>query len=70
MPELNGTALLAAIRDRSPKTVRVVLTGYPGEAPIRQGLEDAIQYLIGKPWDDEGLRLTIREILQRLERVP
>lgn len=72
MPEILGIALMAAVRERSPRTARVVLTGYPGEESIRQSLDDAddaIQYLIGKPWSDDALRLTLREIIER-QRTP
>ncbi len=68
MPQLAGTALLAAVKERSPRTARIVLTGFPTDEPIRAVLDDsddAIQFLIGKPWSDEGLRLSLRQILER-----
>jgi len=63
MPEMTGTDLLREIRRRSPKTSRALLTGYPGDALIRQGLEAGADTFLYKPWDDETLRRTVRRVL-------
>ena len=58
MPEMNGAAVLAALRVACPRLVCYLLTGY-GDLPatgevLRAGLCKAI---LAKPWD----RATIRE---------
>jgi DNA-binding response OmpR family regulator len=67
MPGLMGTKLAARIRRRSPRTVRVMLTAYPGNALVREGLAEDVQWLISKPWNGDALRLTIRRLLRDLE---
>ena len=67
MPGLMGTKLAARIRRRSPRTVRVMLTAYPGNALVREGLAEDVQWLISKPWNDHALRLTLRRLLRDLE---
>ncbi len=70
MPGMCGTELAECVRRISPRTVRVMLTGYPGNALVQHGLEEDVQWLIGKPWSDDALRLTIRRLLRDLEATP
>jgi two-component system NtrC family sensor kinase len=63
MPEMRGTDLLELVRERSPETVRVILTGYPGSATVAHGLTRGVDWLISKPWNDDALKLTIRQLL-------
>jgi PAS domain S-box-containing protein len=63
MPEMRGTDLLEHVRQTSPQTVRVILTGYPRSATLSYGLADSVEWLISKPWNDDALRLTIRQLL-------
>ena len=65
MPGAPGTNLLREIRERSPRTARAILTGYPQARLIQQGLEAGADTFLYKPWDDESLRVTIRRILKR-----
>jgi HD-like signal output (HDOD) protein/ActR/RegA family two-component response regulator len=59
MPVMNGAQLLAAVRDRYPKTVRLVLSGHADGDLISQCLGVAHQY-ISKPCEPEQLRSMIR----------
>ncbi|HLY10171.1 MAG TPA: PAS domain S-box protein [Planctomycetota bacterium] len=68
MPEMRGSDLLETIRGRSPSTIRVILTGYPGSATVGYGLSHGVDWLISKPWNDDALRLTLRQLLE--ERDP
>lgn len=63
MPMLRGTELLQIAKDVSPSTARVLLTAYPGDSLIVQGLGLLDLCLIGKPWDDDQLRKLIRGLL-------
>ena len=63
MPEMRGSDLLEKVRSGWPQTIRVILTGYPGASTVEQGLSHGIDWLISKPWNDDALRLTIRQML-------
>ena len=67
MPDLCGTDLAEQARRISPRTVRVLLTAYPGNELVEHGLAGDVQWLISKPWNDHALRLTIRRLLRELE---
>jgi len=71
MPGMKGVELLEEVHRRSPRTVKILLTGQAGLDAVvyainRVGLD---QY-IPKPWDEPDLRLTIQNLLSRyrLER--
>lgn len=72
MPEMCGTTLLEFALAYSPRTARILLTGFPGEHPVRQAREAGMLTLSAKPWDDRELRRMIwdrireREILEGL----
>ena len=63
MPEMFGTELAERVRRISPRTVRVMLTAYPGSARVRHGLGEDVQWLVSKPWNDEALKETLRRLL-------
>lgn len=64
MPDLTGTELLRTIRERSPGTVRVMLTAFPDRTTIQQRVSQDIQRLITKPWQGDALKDIIREMLR------
>jgi two-component system NtrC family sensor kinase len=68
MPGVRGSDLLERIGRRSPETLRVVLTAYPGSYTLQYGLSHGVDWLISKPWNDEALKLTLRQLLQRRGR--
>ena len=57
MPGMCGSEFAAEVRRLSPATVRVMLTAYPHH------LSEEIQWLVGKPWNDEALKLTVLQLL-------
>ncbi len=63
MPDLSGTELIALLRDESPATKFVILSGFPDTALVvhRSGL--LIERLISKPWDNDALLAAIRGLL-------
>ena len=67
MPEMTGTELLEAAWTASPKTQRILFTGYPGETTILRGLGQGLYSLVGKPWNDEKLKELIRKALRDRE---
>jgi DNA-binding NtrC family response regulator len=70
MPDLCGTELAEQVRRISPRTARILLTAYPGNALVRHGLASDVEWLISKPWNDDALRVTIRRLLRDLESAP
>jgi PAS domain S-box-containing protein len=68
MPEMRGSDLLQRIRDEWPQTIRVILTGYPGSSTVAHGLAHGVDWLISKPWNDDALRLTIRQMLDERDQ--
>jgi DNA-binding NarL/FixJ family response regulator len=68
MPEMNGTDLLEVVRDYSPDTACMILSGFPDTALIVEGSGLRIERLMAKPWDNMELTQAIRRILA--ERTP
>ena len=66
MPGMNGSELLARIRQRWPDTIRIMLTGHANtEAVMGSIKEGAVYRFILKPWNDDDLRLTIALALEQ-----
>jgi putative nucleotidyltransferase with HDIG domain len=65
MPEMDGAQFLEQIRNRWPRILRILLTGYADVgstiAAINRG---EIYRYISKPWDDNEIVLTVREALE------
>ena len=66
MPDMDGIELLRRVRDRKPQTTRVLLTGYADiDNAIRAINEAGLYYYLQKPWDNEHLKLVIRNGVER-----
>jgi CheY-like chemotaxis protein len=64
MPGILGTDLLKTIRQKSPTTACVILTGHADLSDIAGAMNDgAVDRLIRKPWNDEDFRKMIRQLL-------
>jgi serine/threonine-protein kinase len=62
MPGMSGVELLRQSRDISPRSVRILLTGYSDLAAIVGSINDGEIYrFISKPWDNQELATTIGE---------
>lgn len=65
MPGMSGVDLLHQVRQRHPDIVRLVLTGYTDVATVTKAInESSVFKFIAKPWDDEDLRITVREAFE------
>jgi len=68
MPGMSGAEFLARARKILPESIRMVLTGY---ADINTAMESinrgGIYRYILKPWDDEELRLVVRDAILLFE---
>lgn len=64
MPHMIGTVFLRHAREISPYSVRIILSGYTDLESVTAAINDGAVYkFLTKPWDDEILRLSIREAL-------
>ena len=69
MPGISGTELLSRVKDMYPNTVRIVLSGYTDLAAVTAAInQGAIYKFLTKPWDDEDLRLQIRDAFRIARR--
>lgn len=66
MPVMNGVEFLKGVYDRWPETVRIVLSGYADASAIVAAINEGHIYrFIPKPWNDDELRITIQNCLER-----
>ncbi|NNM80212.1 MAG: protein kinase [Gallionella sp.] len=62
MPIMLGVELLRQSREISPRSVRILLTGYSDLASIVGSINDGEVYrFINKPWDNEALQTLVAE---------
>lgn len=70
MPEMNGTDFLATVREKHPDTIRIVLTGYTEVDAITESINKGNIYkFFLKPWNDQGLKLEIKQALEQYDLV-
>lgn len=63
---MNGVEFLKSVYERWPDTVRIVLSGYADAGSIVAAINDGHIYkFIPKPWNDDDLRVTIQNCLER-----
>lgn len=64
MPEMGGAEFLAKASQLAPDSIRMVLTGYAdiNAAVMAINLGGIYRYIM-KPWNDDDLKLTVREAL-------
>lgn len=66
MPEMDGVTFLTRARDVRPSATRILLTGYADKQNAIRAINEAglYQYL-EKPWNNEALKLIIRNAAER-----
>jgi DNA-binding NtrC family response regulator len=65
LPDMDGTELLTSLRERVPKMVKIMVTGYP---TMQNAVECVNKHADGyfiKPVDYDKLLNTIRELIQK-----
>lgn len=66
MPEMNGIDFLLAVKQLHPFATRILLTGYADkENAIKAINEVGLYQYVEKPWDNDDLKLTIQNGLER-----
>lgn len=67
MPGMGGAEFLAAVKERYPETIRIMLTGHASvDATMRAVNKGEIYRFFTKPWDDMELRFALRSAFDRL----
>src|SRR5262247_3598822 len=66
MPEMDGITFLAKVKERLPLVPRILLTGYADKENAIKAINNVGLYqYIEKPWDNEDLKLVIRNGLEK-----
>ncbi|MCA9807992.1 MAG: response regulator, partial [Cyanobacteria bacterium HKST-UBA06] len=66
MPQMKGIEFLKRVRAQCPDATLILLTGYADKENAIQAINEAgIYRYIEKPWDNEALKITIRNGLER-----
>ena len=67
MPEMTGLELFKQVKTEYPHVLRIILTGYADFEIVKAAINEAEIYrFLTKPWDDDDLRLTLRNAVHRL----
>jgi two-component system NtrC family sensor kinase len=68
MPGMNGVEFLSEVRKRWPETVRLVLSGYADTGALVSAInEGQIYRFVAKPWNEDELRVTVTNALERYD---
>ncbi|MFZ5861420.1 MAG: HD domain-containing phosphohydrolase [Nitrospirota bacterium] len=68
MPEMAGTVFLARAKQLRPQTARLMLSGYADMQAAMDAINACeVHRFIAKPWNDDDLRLTVRQALRQCE---
>jgi eukaryotic-like serine/threonine-protein kinase len=71
MPGMLGVELLRQVRETSPKTVRILLTGYSDLASIVGSINDGeVWRFINKPWDTQDVQRILADAVAIAEDLP
>src|SRR5215467_329500 len=66
MPEMDGITFLAKVKEKCPLVPRILLTGYADKENAIKAINNVGLYqYIEKPWDNEDLKLIIRNGLEK-----
>jgi CheY-like chemotaxis protein len=68
MPEMLGSEFLSRSREIAPDAVRILLTGYADIDAVTEAVnQGAIARYINKPWNDDEIKQTVRDLLKQVE---
>jgi len=70
MPGINGAQFLREVKQRSPDTIRIMLTGHADTDAVMGAINDGAVYkFILKPWNDDDLRVTVALALEQFDLI-
>ncbi|TRZ51426.1 response regulator, partial [bacterium] len=65
MPEMSGTDFFATVREQFPEAIRIILSGYTDVDAITESINKGHIYkLLLKPWNDQRLKLEVKQALE------
>ncbi len=68
MPEVDGVEFLSIVKDGSPDTIRFMLTGQADLDSVVEAINKGeVSRYITKPWDDDMLKITVKEALEHYD---
>ncbi|MCD6161936.1 MAG: response regulator [candidate division Zixibacteria bacterium] len=68
MPEMNGVEFLSKVKEKSPETIRIILSGYADAVAIVDAInEGEIYKFITKPWNDHEFLTTIMRTFEQYD---
>lgn len=69
MPRMNGVKLLKKVKEESPETIRILLTGSSDMEILKEALSKAdLHSYLQKPWDEDELLVRVHEALIRKDQ--
>lgn len=70
MPGMDGARFLREVKQRSPETIRIMLTGHANTDAVMGAInEGAVYKFILKPWNDDDLRVTVALALEQYDLI-
>lgn len=70
MPKMNGTEFLKLVKENYPDAIRIILTGYTDVDSITESINQGHIYkFFLKPWNDQNLKLEIRQALEQYDLI-
>ncbi|OZG75432.1 secretion system protein E [Hahella sp. CCB-MM4] len=70
MPGMSGAELLRKVKEESPDTIRIMLTGHADTTAVMSAINDGAVYrFILKPWNDDDLRVTVALALEQYDLI-
>lgn len=68
MPQVSGIEFFAIVKERYPEVLRIILTGYTEVDSITDAINkgDIYKFFL-KPWNDQSLKLEIRQALDQYD---
>ena len=65
MPGMSGVEILEQVSERSPRTIRMLLTGYADMNSLVRAINDGRIYrYLPKPWEPDELRMDVKRALE------
>jgi DNA-binding NtrC family response regulator len=68
LPDMEGTKLLAAMKDTTPKMVKIIVTGYPTLQNAIEAVNEGADGYVLKPMKIDNLLKKIKEHLKKQEK--
>ena len=68
LPDIEGTELLTALRETTPRMVKIILTGYPALQNAVNAINKGVDAYIIKPVNSDELLRIIKECLDKQKR--